>query len=482
MISAIIIFISSLVFYIFSLAPTVLWGDSAKLTLYVRNFSFGLDLVGAHYLHTIIGKLFSFLPFGDFAWRQNLMSAFFGSAALAVLFLILKELGIKKAPAVLTVCAFGVSHTFWLLSVMNESYTISVFFIAALIWLMLLIGRLNNKMPLFFIFAFLFGLSLNNGLLSLFMAPGILYFFMSKNNRPTAIKYSAPMFLLFIAGYFLIFCTFIRHVPAADTGLILRNISNELKCFARPGIFIKELVRYPAYLFYQFPLFGFFIGLFGIRRLFNKNKGLCAVFLTMFLSFVLFASYYMYQRKFFILLPSYFIFAIFIGAGINYLYKKVPAAVLILCLVILPVGLYSAMPGVCHKFGIDPLKIRTVPYRDNVRFYLFPPKNGEYGARRYALEALNSCKPDAVILADFTCAKPLEYMQEVEGIRKDVIVEGLDRYIFEGDRQNERLLEFIDGKIGSNPVYLADGEPYYGIENISRKYKVVEEGPVYAVR
>ena len=46
--------------YWYTLAPTVLWGDSAKLCLYVHDMYIAVDPIGNHMLHTLFGKLFSF--------------------------------------------------------------------------------------------------------------------------------------------------------------------------------------------------------------------------------------------------------------------------------------------------------------------------------------------------------------------------------------------------------------------------------------
>jgi hypothetical protein len=45
-VGAIAVFGISFLFYLFTLAPTVLWGDSAKLALYVYNFYIPFALSG----------------------------------------------------------------------------------------------------------------------------------------------------------------------------------------------------------------------------------------------------------------------------------------------------------------------------------------------------------------------------------------------------------------------------------------------------
>lgn len=58
------------------MAPDILWGDPAKHALYVYHSHLSTDIIGGHPLHTLLGKLFAFLPFGTFAWRLNFLKVY----------------------------------------------------------------------------------------------------------------------------------------------------------------------------------------------------------------------------------------------------------------------------------------------------------------------------------------------------------------------------------------------------------------------
>ncbi|MEW6456584.1 MAG: DUF2723 domain-containing protein [Acidobacteriota bacterium] len=142
--SPIIIFILTFLFYLKTLAPTFLWSDSSKLCLFVKNkeiFSFSH---GIHPAHTILGILFSYLPF-DLAYSQNLMSAFFSSFALALFYLLCRELIGSPRVAFITSLTLSVSHTFWLYSVINETYSLLIFSLT-LILLLGIKATSSNKM------------------------------------------------------------------------------------------------------------------------------------------------------------------------------------------------------------------------------------------------------------------------------------------------------------------------------------------------
>ncbi len=97
-------------------------------------------------LTLLIGRLFSMLALGDVtqvAWHVNLMSAFFSSLTIGLVFLLIWSLGskISKSKWVLLVGSMGgalcltFSDTYWFSAVEAETYGPSGFFMVLLIWL-----------------------------------------------------------------------------------------------------------------------------------------------------------------------------------------------------------------------------------------------------------------------------------------------------------------------------------------------------------
>jgi len=126
--------------YAWTLAPSVGWGDSADLALRMTDFgdSTFVDTPREYGFFRGIGLVFQLLPFGDAGTRANLMTAFFGALAVtAVAALTMLAVGSRVA-GIASGLALTVSHTFWLLSVTAEVYTMttalaySVFFLSAL--------------------------------------------------------------------------------------------------------------------------------------------------------------------------------------------------------------------------------------------------------------------------------------------------------------------------------------------------------------
>src|SRR3989338_3480724 len=84
------IFFVTFAIYIRTLCPTVYVGDSGQLI--AAAYTLGIPHPPGYPIYCLVGKLFNYIPVGSIAYRMNLMSAFFASATVAVLYLILCRL------------------------------------------------------------------------------------------------------------------------------------------------------------------------------------------------------------------------------------------------------------------------------------------------------------------------------------------------------------------------------------------------------
>jgi len=86
---------------------------------------------------TLIGHLFSQLPFGSVAWRVHLVSALFGALTCAVLWGIVRSLVPSRAIATAAALAYGFSEAFWSQAIIAEVYTLNTFVTFLLVLLLL---------------------------------------------------------------------------------------------------------------------------------------------------------------------------------------------------------------------------------------------------------------------------------------------------------------------------------------------------------
>lgn len=458
-------------FYLKTLAPTVLWGDSAKLT--ISSYTLDLDYKpGNHPLHSLIGYLFNFIPFGNIAYRQNLMSAFFASLTIFLFYLVIFNITNSKLSAVCAALTLAVSHTFWLLAVINETYSLLSFFFILLI-LILLYWQRNQNNKLLYIFSFLLGLSiLNNELMAFFIPAYIVYFFYCSKNKKIFIK--KDIFYLFISFFLglslLIFLIVYKHQISSQ--IISGGIVIPFKRYYR-SIFkmISESIKYPAYLFYQFPILGFLLGLKGIRRLLKLDKKLFLLLSIIVIIDIFFAGGYMRQKQFYLLVPSYITFAIFIGVGFDSIKNISKKIIIFFVMICLPILLYYNVPFLLDSLNIDLVKARSLPYRDN-RYFLLPDKSDYFGAYLYGKEVLETAEPDSILIADFTPLAVINYLRIVENKSYNA------KIIFS---ESINIPEFIAENIDEYKIYLADLEPYYDIDNLKQKYNIIPEGIIFQV-
>lgn len=106
-------------------------------------------------LFVLIGKLFTFLPFGSVAYRVHLASGFFGGLTCGVLWLCVRTMLESRPAAYLAAFALGFSPVFWSQAIIAEVYTLNAFLFLTLTLLAL------RGAPLPWL-AFLFGLSLTD--------------------------------------------------------------------------------------------------------------------------------------------------------------------------------------------------------------------------------------------------------------------------------------------------------------------------------
>lgn len=72
-IGAALVFVVVMTVYLFTLAPTITNEDGPEFVTAV--YVIGIPHPPGFPLYLLLGKLFSFIPFGSLAWRVNLMSA-----------------------------------------------------------------------------------------------------------------------------------------------------------------------------------------------------------------------------------------------------------------------------------------------------------------------------------------------------------------------------------------------------------------------
>ncbi|MFB3896495.1 MAG: DUF2723 domain-containing protein, partial [bacterium] len=117
----------ALVIYLLTLCPTVYVGDSGELT--AAAYTLGIAHPPGYPLLCLAGKIFTWIPLGDIAYRINLLSAVFATSTVVLLYLLLLKIIQNRIIASVGSLIFAFSHTFWNnANIGKSSYAINAFF------------------------------------------------------------------------------------------------------------------------------------------------------------------------------------------------------------------------------------------------------------------------------------------------------------------------------------------------------------------
>lgn len=165
--------------YVRTLAPSVvaLFDDSLEFQLVC--YQLGIAHPTGYPLYTLLGKLFTFLPVGDVAYRVNLLSAVAGGCTWPFLFAVGRALGLRRVGAVAGAVALGLSPVFWSQATVAEVYALHSLFVALILWLAVRWGQARDPWAArrgLWALAFALGLSLAHHRMTLLLLPALVVY------------------------------------------------------------------------------------------------------------------------------------------------------------------------------------------------------------------------------------------------------------------------------------------------------------------
>lgn len=478
------VFACAFALYLANLAPGVVWGDSAKLSLYAWQGHFGAA-PSLHSLHAAVGRLFGLLPFGDYAFRINLMSAFWGAAAVSLVYRSALLLTGRAFPALAAAASLAVSHSFFMFSVIAETYSLHVFFLSASFFALLKWRSGAGAAALACAGAFFFlGCSLH--LAAAVALPAFAWLAAAPGRQgPLGARgaaLAAAGCLLGLSPMLAGWASEVRSSGLAGLAAALgADPARVWISFKGPSELVRSAGRYLAMLFYQFPLVSAALGAAGAALSFRRRDGVAAGLALLFLCNFVFVVHYGFQRQHALSTGAYFAFSLWVGLGAERLAGSAafgaPAARagLLALILLMPPVFYSSALMASRRLGIDLVGARRAPFRDNAEFFLLPWKGGERSAELYAREVFRTADRGALIAVDFTLKKVLDYFRAVEGARPDLRLVYVDHPFYRLDPA------LADEAFSGGAVYLASLEfPVdYSLAELGLKYDFVEEGPLY---
>ena len=201
------LFLGSLILYLSTLAPSVVTLFDDSLEFQLVTYRLGIAHPTGYPLYTLLGKLFTFLPVGNIAYRVNLMSAVFGAATVSVLCLLIMQesriVGPKafdqqgslrtSLPSYLGSLSgalfLAVSPVFWHQATIAEVYTLNAFFVATILLLAVIPLPTEQSQTRLLWLAFGVGLSLTHHRTMLLLLPAMaVYLLIIYKKEPFSSK------------------------------------------------------------------------------------------------------------------------------------------------------------------------------------------------------------------------------------------------------------------------------------------------------
>lgn len=436
--------------YLTTLAPTVATNDAGR-------FQVAAPLLGTGHptgypTFIVLGKLFTYLPFGDIAYRMNLMAAVFGALAAMLFFMVAREIGGRPLPAAGCALLFAFSATFWSQATLAEVYTMHATFVLGVTYL-LLRWRSGSSAALLGA-ALLFGISLGNNAGMVLLAPAFAVLLLAGRWRKLTADLVGLAALEALLGLSIYVYIPIRGFagawhnygdPVHDWGDVWALVSgarfqglmggSPAELFYGTGRFLADLatqiVPPVGYVLGPILLVG---GVFGARALYLRDRAVGVSLCLGLVLTLLYAVSYQIADIAVYYIPVYLFLGLFLAVGITHVaergsltaYKSVAFAAGPLCL--------AALALVLNHAQVD---------------------RSDYYAERQRSEAIMARLPERAVLYGKVPIVPLSYIKEVEGTRRDVTLRWLD-----GGTQGRHMSSDVRS---GRPVYVISDPRYNDI-------------------
>ena len=469
----------SFLVYVLTLAPAVVGFDSAELV--TGAYSLGIVHPTGYPLFLLLGKLFTFLPVGNVAYRVNLMSAFFGALSVSLLSYFLFQLTGRRWTALFGGGVFAFMISFWQMAVVTEVYTLHVFFLS-LEWVLLMRWKQSGQMRWLDFFVLAYTLSLANHVSGALFAPAFAWFILKHERVPVLLRRLPRFLILAIIGLSPYLYLPIRQMAQPD----LDYVSSYYNIDMRTPSGLWWMITGQAYHFFAFSydlagygreILGFFqllvrnvtvigvgFGLVGAIQMIRKRLTMHTTLLALFVLYGAFYIGYGVVDKATMFLPCFAVWAIWMGVGFDYLLEEGVAVIR---------RFLPELPRKALEHGFRTLSILFVSA------FLFSNWNWAdmshaYAPEIFAEQVLLTIEDDAFIMGEWSSAVILEYYQTVEGVRPDVEIFNRSRfqvaqyYILLGEEGSENaaaemvyLMEeaWISMASSDRPVYSVEYDP-----------------------
>lgn len=166
--------------YLSTICPEIYLGDSGEFA--AAAFCLGIPHNSGYPLYALLGKIFCFIPFGNIAFRLNLMSSTFAVLTVWLVHGMIFKLTSSRVSAFAGALFLAFAPLFWQQTLCAEVYALHAFFVILLIRLL---WEWEEKRDFFRLLLFVFatGVSFGNHMQTVMLAPAVLFLILSGDRK-----------------------------------------------------------------------------------------------------------------------------------------------------------------------------------------------------------------------------------------------------------------------------------------------------------
>ncbi|MBL7201492.1 MAG: DUF2723 domain-containing protein [Anaerolineae bacterium] len=328
------VWLFSLTVYVLTLLPTVgASGDTPKFQFI--SAILGIPHPSGYPLYILLGRVFSWLPVANVAWRMDFMSAFFAASTVFVLFWTALALTRNVLLSAASSLAWAFAGLFWSQSVIAEVYTLNALFVISVI-LFLILWEKRRQQRFLHLAMVLYALGFGNHLSMLFLLPAWIYWVWCVDRQVFTDRRTIGVGLSsVIAGaspYAYILIRARQRPPHCEScpDTLARLLNYLFRPMTEGTSFNFELFRHPAerllhsadLLQGQFYWWGILLIVLGVVILWLRDRKTAVFLLTAVLCLVMWPLNYVPHIIVFYI-PVFLVLALFVAvgaaAGVDYL-------------------------------------------------------------------------------------------------------------------------------------------------------------------
>jgi hypothetical protein len=431
--------------YLKTASPTFGGLDAAELA--TAAYTLGIPHSTGFPLFVLLGWLFTHaLPIGEVVYRTTVMTALFAALTVGTAYLLLRQLRLRRLPAVLACGTFAVSYYQWSSAVATKEHSLHDFLLASTL-LLVLRWRRTDRPGWLVAAAGVFGLSLANHMSAALYAPALVLFVALRGRvrlRHVPLLASAglagllpyaylPLAYLHgpafsIAGVYDTTGAFHPVDLASPQGLwwmVSGRQFGRLFLGVPAELLPSSLMDVAYWLWTSFFGLGVVLGVFGLGSFLRRDRWFFGLAAALAVSHVAFFATYAVPDRDAMFAPLYLLWTLPLGfgiAGLLALVRRRPWT--------------RIVAGVLAAGWAAGLAI-TYPRVD---------QSQDSQPQRWAAQAVEALPANAIVLGRWETSGPLQYMALVQGRRPDLQV--IDRFLISAPS----MATLVSTELGRRPI------------------------------